>query len=408
MPTFQYQVRSRNGQMLSGKIDSASMRDAVAKLRDDGYYITSIQPVGAFAKNVTTSSSKKRSMTGKVKLRDLLLFTRQFAVLIKAGVNLSNCLKLLVQQTENAVLAEVITKIQRDVEGGEALHVAIGRHPKVFPGIYVSMIEAGEASGQLDTVLLRLTEHFEREFELKRKIVGAITYPAVIACVAIIAVGVLMTFVIPNFMNTFKENDLELPWLTKMLMVVSDFMVAYWWLILAIIIAIIFGFFKFKETPKGRQVVDKFFYDLPVVGPVIQKVASARFARTLSTLLDSGVLITTSMEIVERAVGNTVIANAVGQARLNVTRGTGIATPLADLKVFPGLVTQMISVGEETGELSNMLNQIADFYEKESAYAIEGLTSLIEPTIIILMGGVVGLIVAAIIIPMFDMTKLAM
>lgn len=402
MPSFEYSVRDKRGQALKGYMEAPGIREAALKLREEGYYITSLQPRGEVKAGVKSQTNKM--FQKKVTLRELLIFTRQFGVMIRAGVNLASCLNLMTQQTENPFFASVIHQIRRDVEGGDTLHGALAKYPKIFPTIYIHMVEAGEASGQLETVLFRLVEHLEREFELKKKVSGALTYPAMVVVVAIGVVFGLMTFVLPNFLEMFRGANMELPAVTLLLMATSDLFVNYWYLILVALIGTVLGIKFYYDTPAGRRKIDQLLFNLKVVGPVIQKLASARFTRTLATLLESGLMITLSLEMVERAVGNTVVAEAIGQARINITQGTGLAKPLMQLKVFPPMVTQMIAVGEETGEMSTMLNQVADFYEREAGYAIESLTKLIEPAIMLCLGGVVALIVAAVMIPMFSLS----
>jgi type IV pilus assembly protein PilC len=402
MPVFLYRVKDKNGRAVSGQLDALTMRDAAAKLRDDGYFITSIRPKGA-------DGAGKKSIFpgfgGKVALKDLLLFSKQLAVLIRAGLNINTCLRILNEQTENRNFAMVIGQIRAEVEGGEALFVTFRRRPKIFPAMYIHMVEAGEASGQLETVLERLAEHLEREFELKKKVKGAMIYPSVIAIVATVAVFVLMTVVVPTFTKMFEDGGLKLPAITKFLIDVSGVFSRFWYLILGCLIGLVVGIKFYYDSKNGRTVIDKFLFTAIIVGPVIKKLVAARFTRTLATLLDSGVLVTNAMEIVERAVSNAVVSNAINKARVSVTKGSGIAAPLADTKALPLMVTQMIAVGEETGELSTMLNNVADFYEKEAGYAIEGLTALIEPAIIIVMGLTVGVVVAAIAFPMMDLSS---
>jgi type IV pilus assembly protein PilC len=399
MPAFQYQVRDRGGQILKGVIETANVSDAARKLRDEGYYITSLDVMK------DTISKPKISSASKVNLKSLLIFTRQFSVLIKAGVSLVTCLSLLAQQTEDKKLKEIIIQVRRDVEGGSNLYSALGKYPKVFPPIYIHMVEAGEAGGQLDTVLERLSEHFEREFELRKKVIGALTYPLIIAGVAVMVVIGLMVFVLPVFMQMFQDAGLELPLITKALMSFSSLLGRFWYVVAAMIIGGIIWFGWYRSTPKGRAAIDKFLYNMKIIGPVIQKVTVARFARILATLLDSGILITSSLEIVERAVANGVLAAAIAASRVDLTRGGGLAKPLAETKVFPGMVTQMIAIGEETGELSKMLNEVAKFYEKESGYAVEALTTMIEPMIVMFMGVVVGTIVISVALPMFELNS---
>ncbi|TCL67424.1 type IV pilus assembly protein PilC [Hydrogenispora ethanolica] len=399
MPTYRYQARERSGKVKAGLIDANSEREAGARLRQDGLYITAIQPL--LELRGRTQSNPNR----KIKLRDLLLFTRQFAVLIRAGVNLVSCLNLLAQQNDNHHFAMIINQIRRDVEGGESLHGALSKHPRAFPAIYIHMVEAGEASGQLDTVLERLTQHLQRDMELRKKVIGSLTYPIIIALVAILSVTVLMVFVLPKLLETFTSAGIPLPLFTKMLMGFCYGVRDYWYIIFGLFFGGLFGFGAYRNTMPGRRATDKILYTMPVIGPVVQKLSIARFTRTLATLLESGIQITTGLEIVERLAGNMVVANAIKAARTSITKGTGFAQPLAELKVFPVLVTQMIGVGEETGELSNMLTEIADFYEREAEYAVTTLTTMIEPAIIVLMGGAVALIVAAVMLPMFEMNS---
>jgi type IV pilus assembly protein PilC len=409
MPTFQYQVRDRKGQSSGGQMEAATMREVAVKLQGEGYFVTSITPKGG--PGFVGSAGLSKSFPGRgfggpqVSLKDLVLFTKQLAVLIRAGLNINNCLRILAEQTENRKFATVISQIRVEIEGGEALHVAMQRRPKIFSTMFVHMVEAGEASGQLETVLERLTQQLERDFELKKKVSGAMVYPAIIALVAVAAVFVLMTVVVPTFTKIFEDAGMELPFLTRFLVSASKFFVAYWYLVLAALVGLVVGSKKYYASPAGRKTVDKLLFGLIVIGPVIKKVVAARFTRTLATLLDSGVLITGALEIVEQAVGNSVVAAALAKTRVSVTKGAGVAGPLAATKVLPLMVTQMVAVGEETGELSKMLNNVADFYEKEAAYAIEGLTTMIEPAVIVLMGAIVGVVVMAIYIPMFDMSS---
>lgn len=418
MPNFTYQGKDRSGRSLDGQIEAASTQEAAAKLRNENLFITKLQPTGSLSlthksssaksvsvKNNASSHNKKSNSTrGKVKLKDLLVFTRQFGVMIGAGVNLVNCLNLLSQQAENKFLANIISEIRRDTESGLALNVALARFPKAFPPIFIHMVEAGEASGQLETVLQRLSEFLERQFELQKKVSGAMVYPSVIICVAIAVVTILMAFVVPSLMGMFTSAGLELPLPTQIVMAVSWFFQHFWYVVVGGIVGAVIGLKYYRNTAQGRYATDAFAYRLPVIGPVIQKVVSARFSRTLATLLESGVPIINSLELVEKTVGNAVVALAIAQSRENITKGSGIAKPLESTAVFPQMVTQMVAVGEETGELSRMLDQVADFFEKEAGYAIDGLTALIEPAIIVVLGGFVAIIISAIMLPMFDLS----
>lgn len=403
MPFFVYQARDRKGNISRGQTEAAGIREAAAKLRNEGLFISSLQPV---SEGKTQVEGKGRNRKRKsISLRDLLLFTRQFAVLIKAGVNITACLKIMEEQAENPALGQVIVSIRRDVESGNPLYEALGRFPNVFPAIYIHMVEAGEAGGQLETVLERLGEYFEREFMLRKKIVSSLSYPVIISVVAVVAVAVIMVVVMPTFIEMFLDAGIELPVPTKILIAVSTFLGRFWYLFLLLFVAVGWGFSIYRKTPQGRMSIDRLLYRMKIIGPVIQKTVVARFTRLLGTLLESGILITTSMEIVERAVDNRVIASSIAEARINLKKGSGLAGPLASTGVYPTMVTQMIAVGEETGELSTMLNEIANFYEKEAGYAVEGLTAMIEPAVIILMGIAIGIIVISVVIPMLQISS---
>ncbi|NLZ44761.1 MAG: type II secretion system F family protein, partial [Clostridia bacterium] len=271
VPSFVYQARDRNGALTRGEIEAAGIREAAAKLRDQGLFISSLHPVGEGSR---AAERKKRGMGvlgGKVALRDLLLFTRQFAVLVRAGVNLSACLKIMEDQAENPVLGEVIAGIRRDVETGNPLYQSLERFPKVFPSIYVHMVEAGEAGGQLETVLERLAEYFEREFMLRKKIIGALAYPLVIAVVAVVAVVLVMVLIMPTFVEMFLDAGIELPAPTKILIAVSNFLGAYWYVLLLLVVAAGTGFHFYRKTPQGRMTIDQFLYRMKIIGPVVQK-----------------------------------------------------------------------------------------------------------------------------------------
>ncbi len=403
MATFVYQGKDRTGRFHRGQLEAGSLGEAAAKLREDELFITALQPL-TMLRGRHGQAAKPLFGSG-VKTKDLLLFTRQFSVMIGAGVNLVSCLNILAEQTENKYLATVIGEIRREVENGAPLHTAIANHPKVFPPLYMHMVEAGEVSGQLDVVLQRVGEYLEREFELRKKVTGAMAYPAVIVVVAITVVTILMTVVIPQFLTMFNDAGAQLPLTTRILIGVSSFMQHYWYLVMLGLAGIVAGLAYYRQTPQGRYVTDKLFYRMIIFGPVIQKVVAARFSRTLATLLESGVVITNSLDLVQKAVGNAVIAGAIATARQNITRGSGLAIPLEQTGVLPRMVTQMIAVGEETGELTKMLDQVADFYEKEAGYAVEALTTMIEPAIIVVLGGIVAVIVSAIFLPLFEISS---
>ncbi len=401
MPTFEYQQRDRGGNLQKGQVEADDIREAAAKIRSEGSFIISLKPVS----EGKSQTEQKKGAGGRIKLRDLVLFTRQFAVVMKAGLNIVTSLNLLAKQTESTQLALVATQVRQDVESGHPLHTTLAKYPKIFPPIYIHMVEAGEAGGMLDTVLERLAENFERSYELRKKITGSLMYPIILSCVAIGVVIFLMVAVMPTFLKMFTDSGMKLPGITVAMMSVSSFLGHYWFILLPALGAVAFGFIQYRQTPLGRYATDNMLLNIRFVGPAIRKIVVAQFARTMATLLNSGILITTSMEIVERVVTNAVIARALKTARINLTQGGGLAGPLGDTGVFPPMVTQMVAVGEETGELPNMLTELADFYEKEAGYAMESLTTMIEPVIIVVMGAVVGLIVISVALPMLDISS---
>jgi type IV pilus assembly protein PilC len=278
-------------------------------------------------------------------------------------------------------------------------------HPKVFVKMFVYMVEAGEASGKLDTSMSRMNEYYEREYKLRKEVVGAMVYPSVIFTAAIGALIFLMTTIVPIFVQIFKESGTQLPLITQVLFVISDLMRSCWFVIPIVVIGGIVGYRMMRKNSKGSEMLDKFWLKVPLFGDLLRKLAVTRFTRTLATLLDSGVPVLQSLEIVQKAVSNAVIAQGIRQATLSISRGTGLAKPLQDSGIFPAMVSQTVSIGEETGDLAHMLNEVADYYDKEVGYAVDNLTSMLEPIIIIFVGGVVALIVAAIMLPMFQLSS---
>jgi type IV pilus assembly protein PilC len=405
MPSFNYVVKDRSGRTSQGVMEAASMGEVATKLRQDNLFVVQINPVGQRSRSVSRkgdiNSEKNR---GRVALKDKLFFVKQFYVMLKAGLGMIVCLNNLYAQTENKYLRYIISGVRKDVEGGMALSAALGKFPKVFEKLFIHMLEAGEASGKLEVSLERLHGYYEQEYNLRKKVIGALTYPAIIAIVAVGVVVALMTFVLPIFADIFTSSGVQLPFLTRALLATSNFIRQFWYIIVLFIVALVFGYNYTAQNPKGQEVLDKFWLGVPVIGDLIRKLVTARFSRTLATLIDSGVPLLQSLEIVGRAVSNAVIAKGIQSAAIGVNRGTGLAQPLQDSGIFPTMVSQMITIGEETGELGHMLDEVASYYDKEVEYALESLTSMIEPAIIVFLGGVVGCIVAAIFIPLLEMS----
>lgn len=338
-----------------------------------------------------------------IKTRDIVIFTRQFATMINSGLPLVQSLDILAEQTENQNLRKVIQDVLYDVESGNTLADAMGKHPRVFTELYVNMVAAGEAGGILDTILLRLATFLEKNDALVRKIKGAMIYPAVIFTVAGLAVVILLIFVIPTFQNMFEAAGIPLPLPTRIVIGMSAFLQAYWWACAAGIIAIVFAIRQAYRTDGGQLFFDRILLNFPILGDLQRKAAVARFTRTLGTLVSSGVSILEGLEITAKTAGNRVIHDAVMGSRASIAGGETIAGPLKESGVFPPMVVQMINVGEQTGGLDEMLTKIADFYDEEVDAAVEALLAAMEPIMIVVLGTVVGGMIVAMYLPIFDM-----
>jgi type IV pilus assembly protein PilC len=345
---------------------------------------------------------KLRGMSG-VKIKELAVFTRQFATMINAGLPLVQCLDILSQQTENAAFKGVIAGVMSDVESGSTLAEALRKHPKVFDKLFTNMVQAGEAGGVLDDILLRLASYIEKAEALRRKVKSAMTYPLVVACVAIGATVFMLLFIIPTFAKIFQQFGGELPLPTKIVMGLSTFLRNTWYLLIAAAIVAVVLYRRYVATENGRRSVDRGMLNIPILGDVLRKGAIARFTRTLGTLISSGVPILDGLEITAQTAGNKVIEEAIMATRGSIREGETIAAPLRESKVFPAMVVQMISIGEETGALDEMLNKIAAFYDDEVNTAVDTMTSVIEPIMIVVMGMMVGGMVVAMYLPMFKL-----
>ena len=398
MPVFEYTARNLKGDLEKGQVDLPTRDDVVAHLRKNRLVVVQVRQA---PKSVSLGGMFK----GGVKTRDVVIFTRQFATMINAGLPLVQALDILAQQTENKVLADVTRQVVYDVESGQTLADALRKHPKAFSDLYVNMVAAGEAGGILDTILQRLAEFLEKNDAIIRKVKGAMVYPGVIMTVAVVAVAVLLIFVIPTFQTMFASVALELPLPTRIVIGMSKILTSYWWAILGVIGLTIFGINRYYKTPTGRLQIDSLLLKFPVLGDVLRKSAVSRFTRTLGTLVSSGVSILDGLEITARTAGNMVIHNAVMESRQSIAGGDTIAAPLQRSKVFPPMVISMIAVGEQTGGLDEMLSKIADFYDEEVDAAVSTLLSLMEPVMIVVLGVIVGGMVVAMYLPIFDMVN---
>jgi type IV pilus assembly protein PilC len=394
MATFTYTARAFNGDLRTATIDASSRDDVIAQLRKQRLSVVKID-----------QDASKKIGKGSIKTRDVVIFTRQFSTMINSGLPLVQALTILAEQTDNKALAEVTKKVVFDVESGNTVADALSKHPRAFTNLYVNMVAAGEAGGILDTILMRLATFLEKNDALVRKVKGAMIYPTVIMSVAGIAVVVLLIFVIPVFASMFASGGMALPLPTRIVIGASGFLKSYWWILGAIIIAGGYMGKKYYATSGGKLVIDRFMLRVPVLGDVLRKSAVSRFTRTLGTLISSGVSILEGLEITAKTAGNRVIQDAIMQSRSSIAGGDTIAQPLQKSKVFPPMVISMIAVGEQTGGLDEMLSKIADFYDEEVDAAVSNLLSLLEPIMIVFLGVVVGGMVVAMYLPIFDMVN---
>ena len=398
--TFVYKVRDSQGQLIEGELAADNATVVTAKLREMGYI-----PIEISKKQ----EGLKREITiggNKVKLKDLAVFSRQFATMINSGLSLLRSLNILAEQTESKPLRETIRQVRDEIEGGGSLSSALAKHPKVFNDLYVSMVRSGETGGNLDLVLLRLAEAIEKQVALRSEIKSAMTYPVVVFVMVVLIVTAMLIFIVPMFENLYKELGGTLPAPTRILIGVSNLIKSLWWLVILLGVGAFFGLRAWKKTESGRMIFDSFKIKVPVFGPLFHKVALSRFSRTLSDLIRSGVPILESLDIVSGTVNNAVVSKAILAVQESVKSGESIARPLLEHSVFPPMVVQMIAVGEETGALDTMLTKIADFYDQEIEATVQALTSLIEPILIAVMGAAVGGMVIALYMPMFNIVNL--
>jgi type IV pilus assembly protein PilC len=399
MAAYAYSAINSLGVESSGQLTASDVSAAREQLRQRGLRPVTLSEVGADA-----TADRKRK---KVKPRSLQVFSRQFATMIDAGLNVVGALVILEQQTDDKELALVIREVRADVEGGMLLSQAMARHPKVFDRLYIAMVEAGEAAGILDTVLDRVAVQIEKEMKIKRRVKGAMVYPTVVLVFAVLVLIGMLMFLVPVFEGIFSDLGGDLPFLTKIVVAASDIVRGYWFILFPLIGGSVYGFRRWKRTPAGRQVWDRFKLRAPAgIGKVVLKVTMARFSRTLATLVAAGVDIIKALEISGSTAGNWVVESALADVRAQVHQGVPIAQPLVENPVFPPLVSQMVRVGEETGELERMLDKIADFYEDEVDTSIAALTSIVEPLMMIGVGAIVGIIVIAMYLPMFKLLEL--
>lgn len=397
MPVFTWEGKNRKGEVKKGEMEAVNETAVNANLSRQGIISTAVK--------VKTSETK--TIKVKVSTKDLVVFTRQFATMIDAGLPLVQCLDILSSQQENKGFKAVLTQVKGDVESGSTFADALKKHPMVFDNLYVNLVAAGEVGGILDTILNRLAAYIEKAMKLKSQVKGAMVYPISIITIAAVVIVGLLVFVIPIFASMFADFGQALPLPTQIVINMSDFLKAWWWLMGGAAYGAFFAFKKYYATEGGKKVVDELVLKLPVFGDLLRKVAVAKFTRTLGTMITSGVPIMDGLEIVAKTAGNKTVETAIMKTRESISAGKTISEPLAQSGVFPSMVCQMISVGEATGALDNMLNKIADFYDDEVDSAVDAMTALMEPALMAFLGVAVGGLVIAMYLPIFKLAGAA-
>jgi general secretion pathway protein F len=402
VPIFEYKGITKGGRTVRSTVDAENLRGARARLKKDGIFVVELRDKA----KARSSGKKKGTSNTSVSVQDRAQLTRQLATLLKANIPLVEALAAVSDQIEVPALKEAIGDIKNMVNEGSTFHKGLAKYPKVFNHIFVTMCEAGEASGTLDVILLRLAEFSEAENELNAKVKSATLYPIIMVAFVVIMLGVMFVFVIPQMQNIFESAELKLPWYTEVIISISGILVNYWMILIIAVAGISMLFRNWKSSESGSKQWDQILLKLPIIGELARTIAVSRFTRTLATLLTGGVPMLQAMDIVKNVVGNSVLARAIEDARNNISEGESVAVPLRRSGQFPPIVTHMITIGEKTGELEHMLTQVSDSYDFQVKTKIQGLTSLLEPVMIIMMGLVIGVIVFSIMIPMFEMANI--
>ncbi len=401
MATFVYKVRDRSGKIFTGNMEGENKSSIVSRLREMDYFITSVSE-----KRGSILFSKKINLFQSIKLRDLTIFYRQFATMVNAGLTLVNSLDILIEQVENKALSNNIKVVKSDVEAGSTLADAMAKFPQVFAELYVSMVRAGEIGGVLDDILLKIADLMEKDYAIRQKIKSAMSYPSFVAAAALLMSIFMLTFILPQFVGVFATFGGELPALTQFFVTLTYLFNQYWYIFFIVFAILVAAFLAYIKTPNGKLNFDKFKLSAPIFGEINRKGAIARFTRILGTLIKSGVPILEALQVSSNAIGNLVISSAVLGAKTKIKEGQSISGPLAESGVFPPMVTQMIMVGEESGELEEMLVNVAKFYDEEVDRTVEKLTAIIEPLMMAFIGLTVGTMIIAMYLPIFNMINL--
>ena len=405
LAVFEYKGVTAAGRTVSGIVDAENLRIARQKLRSDGIYPTDVTHE-RMQTGILTRDISPRALLQHISKQDLAVMTRQMATLLKAGLPLVSCLTAMADQVENPRLTKILTQVRERVNEGSSLAQALQEFPKVFSDLYINMVSAGEASGALELVLLRLAEYTERQVRIHNRIRAAMIYPAVMTLVSLGVLAVLLTFVVPKFVSIFAELQQALPVPTQVLIAVSSFFRGYWYLILLLLAGCLFLLARYRRTPRGRNLFDRVNLRIPVFGRLVRLGIVIRFARTLSTLLGSGVPLLKALDILSRVVNNTVFETAIDAARESVIEGASLSQPLKQSGVFPPILIHMVTSGEQSGQMEEMLTKVADFYEEEVETLTSMLTSLLEPALILGMALVVAFVVISILLPLLEMNQI--
>ena len=397
MKKYKYRAMKADGKKIEDEFEAESREEVVSMITSSGYYPLKIEEVK------TSTTIAEFNFTKKITAKDLTIFCRQMNTMLDAGISITNCLSMLSTQVTNKKLRAIITEIEDDVKRGEMLSHSMAKYPDAFPKLLVSMVESGEASGNLDEMMLRMAIHFEKESKINSKVKSAMIYPIVLAVIATVAVAIIMMFVMPTFQQMFEDSNTPLPGITNFLISLSTFMrrnIIYIVLVITVIVVVIT---RFKKSTKGYEFFSKLYLKMPIIGNLTQKTVTSRFTRTMSTLLSSGISMMDAIPIVKSILNNKVAEDAMDIIKDKVMKGDGLSSPIRESKVFPEMLASMIRVGEEAGSLDEMLNKTADYYDEEVDVAISNATSMIEPIMIVIMGVVIGTMVIGIMLPMFDM-----
>lgn len=397
MPLYTYRVKNETGKVFTGEAKVERESDLVSMLIERGF-----TPIEIKERNAINDITQISIFQKRVKIKDIAIFCRQFAIVLEAGVPIAASLEVLKEQATNPTLKRRISDISDDIKKGISLSAAMKKHSDIFPELLINMVESGEVSGQLDRVFVRMADQFEKDWKLNQKIRSAMVYPIIVLSIAVVVVFILLTFVVPTFAVTLSDLNVEMPLYTQVLLDISGFFVSFWWLIAAVIIGLVIFMRYYVRSDSGKLFVGKLAIKFPVVKDLTQSIVTARFTRTLASLISSGVLLIQAMEVVQKVLGNKVVSNKLDEVIGEIKKGRGLSQPLANIKFFPPMVLSMIRIGEESGDLDFSLSKCADFYDEEVDASVKKLTEFINPAIVIVLAVIVGFIIISILLPMFS------